>query len=106
MGPIRAVLRNCLAPRLRGGDLAVTEPYAPQGIHSVHKWPRSRKMIRTRGADPVWQPCDSPEFNACEKTWPRGRRRPKPLPGRTRLNGYAMRVTCSVPLGTAVYTTV
>lgn len=56
-------VRDHLAPRLRKGDLVVWDN------HSVHKRPALREMIRARGADLVWQPRYSPEFNASEEMW-------------------------------------
>ena len=37
--------------------------------HSVHKRPELRALIDARGAELVWQPRYSPEFNACEEMW-------------------------------------
>lgn len=56
-------VRDHLGPRLREGDVVVWDN------HSVHKRPALREMIRARGADLVWQPRYSPEFNACEEMW-------------------------------------
>ena len=56
-------VRDHLCPKLREGDLVVWDN------HSIHKRPRLRELIRSRGADLVWQPRYSPEFNACEEMW-------------------------------------
>jgi transposase len=56
-------VRDHLCPRLREGDLVVWDN------HSVHTRPTLRGMIQARGADLVWQPRYSPEFNACEEMW-------------------------------------
>ncbi len=56
-------VRDHLAPRLRRGDIVVWDN------HSVHKRPRLRELIRARGAELVWQPRYSPEFNASEEMW-------------------------------------
>ena len=61
-------VRDHLCPRLREGDLVVWDN------HSVHKRPRLRELIRARGADLVWQPRYSPEFNACEEMWSKVKR--------------------------------
>lgn len=56
-------VRDHLAPRLQLGDIVVWDN------HSVHKRPALREMIRARGAELVWQPRYSPEFNAAEPLW-------------------------------------
>jgi len=61
-------VRDHLCPRLREGDLVVWDN------HSVHKRSELRRMIRARGADLVWQPRYSPEFNACEEMWSKVKR--------------------------------
>ncbi|GAB5550223.1 MAG: hypothetical protein SangKO_099830 [Sandaracinaceae bacterium] len=61
-------VREQLCPRLREGDLVVWDN------HSIHKRPRLRELIRARGADLVWQPRYSPEYNACEEMWSKVKR--------------------------------
>ncbi|MEM0960936.1 MAG: IS630 family transposase [Bacteroidota bacterium] len=61
-------VREHLSPRLRESDLVVWDN------HSIHKRPNLRELIRARGADLVWQPRYSPEFNACEEMWSKVKR--------------------------------
>jgi len=56
-------VRDHLAPKLRRGDIVVWDN------HSVHKRPELRALIEMRGAELVWQPRYSPEFNAVEELW-------------------------------------
>jgi transposase len=56
-------VRDHLAPKLSEGDVVVWDN------HSVHKRPELRRLIESRGAELVWQPRYSPEFNASEEMW-------------------------------------
>ena len=56
-------MRDHLCPNLRKGDVVIWDNY------SVHKRPELRALIEARGAELVWQPRYSPEFNAVEEMW-------------------------------------
>ena len=56
-------VRDHLCPNLRPGDIVIWDN------HSVHKRPELRALIKARGAELVWQPRYSPEFNAVEELW-------------------------------------
>ncbi len=56
-------VRDHLAPNLRPGDIVIWDN------HSVHKRPELRALVEARGAELVWQPRYSPEFNAVEEMW-------------------------------------
>lgn len=56
-------VRGHLAPKLRPDVIVVWDN------HSVHKRPELCVLIEGRGAELVWQPRYSPEFNAVEELW-------------------------------------
>lgn len=59
----RAYVQQILAPRLRRGDVVVVDNL------SVHKDTESREIIESCGADLVFLPPYSPDFNPIEKMW-------------------------------------
>ena len=59
----RAFVAYELQPRLRAGDLVIMDNL------TAHKDGEVRRMIREAGADVLFLPPYSPEFNPIEKTW-------------------------------------
>jgi len=58
-----AYIRRVLAPTLRRGDLVVLDNL------SSHKRPRIARLVRARGAQLLFLPPYSPDFNPIEKMW-------------------------------------
>ena len=56
-------LENCLAPCLRPGDVVLMDNL------STHKSIRMREAIRTHGAEVIYLPRYSPDFNPIEGAW-------------------------------------
>ncbi len=58
-----AFVKQALAPRLRPGDIVVMDNLA------AHKRPAAVTAIRAVGADVLFLPPYSPEYNPIEKAW-------------------------------------
>lgn len=56
-------LKQALCPKLHHGDFVVMDNL------SVHKVPRVRKLIESRGAKLIYLPPYSPDLNPIEKAW-------------------------------------
>jgi len=73
-----AFVANELAPNLRPGDIVVMDNL------SAHKNPRARALIEATGAQVLYLPPYSPEFNPIEKVWGKMKDVIRRLPSKTR----------------------
>jgi transposase len=73
----RAYVAEVLCPTLRPGDLVVMDNLAP------HKSESTLAMIRHRGADVLFVPAYSPDFNPIELVWSKVKNTLRSLEART-----------------------
>ena len=78
-------VRDRLAPTWRPGNIMIRDNHSIWDNHSVHKRPELRARIEARGAELVWKPRYSPEFNAVKELWSKV----KPLVRRARADTAA-----------------